>query len=233
MPAPAALPAATRVTSLVEVAHEYVLEKITKREFQDGERIVIEEIAEELGISRIPVREALARLHAEHVLEYERNKGYKVMPKADYRMLYEARLVIEPSAIRYGGHKVTAKQLEELRAINRKISRLRTGKRFKQYMEFLKLNDQFHLAVVRICQNRLITEAYETLSYGPQFARHTHARGIPDLENNALEHERIIEALQRQDIAAAVSAAERHIEAGLKRFESYWQQSGDGRPDRN
>jgi len=211
-----------RSTSLVDLAYEQLLEKITTGEYQDGDRIVIDDVAEKLGISRIPVREALARLHAEHLLEYQRNKGYKVVPKTDYKTLYEARLILEPSALRYCGHRISPTQVKELRTINRKISKLITGKRFKQYVDFLVLNDQFHLSIIKLCGNRLITEAYQILSYGPQFARHTHGRGIPDLENNVEEHERIIAALEAGDVEAAVAASETHIREGLRRFESYW-----------
>lgn len=211
---------AVRTSSLVEMAHDRILEGITNGSYADGDRVVIDDVAEQLGISRIPVREALARLHAEHLLEFERHKGYRVMPKADYATLYQARMVIEPSAICYCG-RITAAQIAELRSINKQISRLSTGKRFQQYVSFLLLNDRFHLAIVRLCSNRLITEAYKSLSYGPQFARHTHGRGIPDLENNVAEHEAIILALEAGDLKAASVAAARHIEAGLQRFESY------------
>ena len=220
---------AVRTASLVELAHDQILEKITNGGYQDGDRIVIDDVAEQLGISRIPVREALARLHAEHLLEYERNKGYRVTPKADYAMLFQARMVIEPSAIRYCGNRVTHARIAELRSINERISRLSTGKKFRQYVDFLQLNDRFHMAIVGLCDNRLITEAYKSLSYGPQFARHSHGRGIPDLEDNVAEHEAIIAALERRDLPAAVLAAERHIEAGLKRFEAYGAQKAVGR----
>ena len=211
-----------RSSSLAELAYEQLLEKITTGEYRDGDRIVIDDVAEQLGISRIPVREALARLNAEHLLEYQRNKGYTVIPKVEYNKLFEARLIIEPSAIRYCGNRVTDAHIKELKLINKKISRLVTGKRFKQFVDFLIMNDQFHLAIVRICDNRLITEAYKALSYGPQFARHTYERGIPDLETNVEEHERIINALENGDIDEAVRASEEHIKEGLRRFETYW-----------
>ncbi len=214
---------AVHSASLVDLAYEQLLEKITTGEYQDGDRIVIDDVAQQLKISRIPVREALVRLHAEHLLDYERNKGYKVVPKTDYRTLFDARLIIEPSALRYCGARVTSEQLRELRNINRKISKLVTGKRFKQYVDFLVMNDQFHLSIIKICNNRLITEAYEILSYGPQFARHTYGRGIPDLKTNVEEHDRIIDALEKGDVDEAVRASETHIREGLKRFETYWQ----------
>lgn len=211
-----------RSSSLAELAYAQLLEKITTGEFQDGDRIVIDDVAEQLGISRIPVREALARLNAEHLLEYQRNKGYTVIPKVEHEKLFEARLIIEPSAIRYCGNKVTEAHIKELKSINRKISKLITGKRFKQFVDFLILNDQFHLTIIKICDNRLITEAYNTLSYGPQFARHTYGRGIPDLKTNVEEHDRIIAALETGNISEAVKASEDHIKEGLSRFETYW-----------
>jgi DNA-binding GntR family transcriptional regulator len=216
---------AIRTPSLVELAHDQILEKITDGGYQDGDRIVIDDVAEQLGISRIPVREALARLHAEHLLEYERNKGYRVTPKADYAMLFHARLVIEPSAIRYCRGQVTPAQIAELRAINELISKLSTGKKFRQYVDFLRLNDRFHTAIVGLCGNRLIIEAYKSIGYGPQFARHSHGRGVPDLNDNVAEHEAIIDALEKRDPSTAAAAAARHIEAGLRRFETY----GSGR----
>lgn len=214
---------AVRATSLAELAYEQLLEKITTGEFQDGHRIVIDDVAEQLGISRIPVREALARLSAEHLLEYQKNKGYTVVPKVEHDKLFEARLIIEPSVIRYCGKNVTDTKIKQLRTINKKISKLVTGKRFKQYVDFLILNDQFHTAIIDISDNRLISEAYQGLSYGPQFARHTYGRGIPDLKTNVEEHERIIIALENRDIDEAVKASEEHIQEGLKRFETYWE----------
>ena len=84
--------------SLADLAYTQLLEGIASGHFKESDRIVIDTVAEELGMSRIPVREALARLHAQRLLEYERNKGYTVLPKDDYTVLFQARLIIEPSS---------------------------------------------------------------------------------------------------------------------------------------
>ena len=115
---------AVQTQSLVDLAYTQLLEGITSGHFNEQDRIVIDTVAEELGISRIPVREALARLHAQKLLSYERNKGYKVLPKDDYRVLFQARLVIEPSAIKFCNNEITDKDIHKLREINTKISKL-------------------------------------------------------------------------------------------------------------
>lgn len=209
---------AVQTQSLVELAHTQLLESITSGHFDENDRIVIDTVAEELGISRIPVREALARLHAQKLLEYERNKGYKVLPKEDYAVLFQARLIIEPSAIRYCSKEIKDKDIHKLREINHKISKLLQGKKSKQYMDFFVLNDQFHASIIALSGNRLISEAYENLSYGPQWARHAYGVGVPDLKENVLEHEAIIGALEQGDLEKAATLSGEHILNGLERF---------------
>jgi DNA-binding GntR family transcriptional regulator len=204
--------------SLVDLAYEQLLEQISRSEYREGDRIVIDTVAKQLGVSRIPVREALARLHAQHLLSYERNKGYRVSPKHDHSTLFEARLLIEPSAIRYFGHRATSEHITELRDINRRLRKLDIGKRFRRYIEFFQLNDAFHAVIVSICGNQLINEAYKNLSYGPQWARFAYGKGIPDLKIDVREHDDIIDALEKGDLARAEKVSEDHILNGLKRF---------------
>ncbi len=212
--------------SLADLAYTQLLEGIASGHFQEDDRIVIDTVAEELGMSRIPVREALARLHAQRLLEYERNKGYRVLPKDNHTVLFQARLIIEPSAIKYCNNEITDKDIHKLREINTKISKLLHGKKFKQYMDFFVLNDQFHASIISLCGNRLISDAYVNLSYGPKWARHAfRVGGVPDLKENISEHETIIDALERGDNIKAAALSEDHILNGLKRFQSYVQES--------
>lgn len=208
--------------SLVDLAYEQLLEQISGCEYLEGDRIVIDAVAKQLGVSRIPVREALARLHAQHLLSYERNKGYRVRPQPDHSALFEARLLIEPSAIRYFGHRATSEHIAELRNINSRLKKLDIGKSFKKYIEFFQLNDAFHAVIVSICDNQLINEAYKNLSYGPQWARFAYGKGIPDLKIDVREHEDIIGALEKGNLAKAEKFSEDHILNGLKRFNEFY-----------
>ena len=100
--------------SLVDLAHDELHRLITDGGLGDGERIVIDQFAKILGTSLIPVREALARLHAEGLVTFERNKGYRVALRPTHdqlRQLFEARLVIETSARRSQSSTATAERL--------------------------------------------------------------------------------------------------------------------------
>jgi DNA-binding GntR family transcriptional regulator len=216
---------AVQTQSLVDLAYTQLLEGISSGQFVEGDRIVIDSVAEEMNISRIPVREALARLHAQRLLQYERNKGYRVLPKNDPAILFQARLIIEPSAIEYCENIIEKSSISKLRELNKKIAKLNHSKKFEQYMDFFVLNDQFHASIIALCNNRLISEAYDNLSYGPQWARHAFNLGVQDLEENVAEHELIISDLENGDLTNAAAHSKEHILNGLERFRGY--QSND------
>lgn len=211
----------SRPISLSTFVYRTLLERIATGAFPAGGRIVIDQIAIELRVSLIPVREALARLNAEGLVEHQPNKGYRVTAAPatrDYRELYLARLVLEFGAIRQSGDTVSAPELQRLRDINAKIAALKPSKTFRGFSRFVELNDQFHAELVALSQNKTLMELYQKLAYGSRVARGLQGRGIPDLRENVREHEAIIRALENHDKAAAAAAVERHIRAGMDRF---------------
>jgi len=211
----------SRPISLSTFVHQTLLERIATGAFAAGDRIVIDQIASELHVSLIPVREALARLNAEGLVEHHLNRGYRVTAAPatkDYRELFLARLVLEFGAIRQSGENLAESELQRLRDINAQIAALKPSKTFRGYRRFVELNDQFHTELVALSGNKTLTDLYQKLAYGSRVARDLQGRGIPDLRENVREHEVIINALQKHDIAGAATAVERHIRAGMERF---------------
>lgn len=211
------------------MAYEELLRNIENDKFSEGERLVIDDLARKFGTSLIPIREALARLNAQHLVEYEKNKGYRVSPKPqleDYRALFEARLIIEYSAIKFAGELVTDAHIRELRKINDRIEKLHLGTTYETFKDFVILNDKFHQILVSICGNDLIEQAYKGLAYGVQVSRGLIGRGVTDLKENVQEHSLIIAALAANDIQAAKLAVKNHILRGSERFTSHLR-SGD------
>ena len=118
-------------TTLVDQAYEQLLERIASGQIAEGEKLVIDHIAKEFGVSLIPVREALARLLAENVVEYSRNKGYRVSPRPsakEHSDIFTMRSILEAGAVRHGFQNVTAEKVEQLRGINAQIGALRRRK---------------------------------------------------------------------------------------------------------
>jgi DNA-binding GntR family transcriptional regulator len=208
--------------SLVDLAHDELHRLITDGELADGERIVIDQFAKILGTSLIPVREALARLHAEGLVTFERNKGYRVALRPTHdqlRQLFEARLVIEMGAVELAIERCDRAALDHLKAINRLIASGSYGTTFQAFRDFVTLNERFHVELVALADNPPLSEAYRRLGYHQQITRPTYGRGPGDVQRFVREHEDIIGALEAGDPAAARKAVSQHIASGFERFQ--------------
>src|SRR5437764_7946604 len=102
------------IASVVDQVYLAIRERITNGSLPRGGRVHQEDLAEELGVSRTPVREALRRLAAEGLVEMRTNRGARVadVDPGGMRRAYEARLVVEPGAARLAAWR----QPEEARA---------------------------------------------------------------------------------------------------------------------
>ena len=95
-----------------------IRERISSGSLPRGARVHQEDLAEELGVSRTPVREALRRLAAEGLVEMRTNRGARVadVDQVGMRVSYEARTVIEPGAARLAAARRVPEPLARMRA---------------------------------------------------------------------------------------------------------------------
>ena len=208
--------------SLVDFAHDELHRLITDGELAEGDRIVIDRFARDHGTSLIPVREALARLHAEGLVTFERNKGYRVAPRPtieELGRLFEAGLVIELGAAELALGRCSPEALQDLKAINRLIAKGSYGTTYQGFREFVTLNERFHVELVALADNPPLAEAYRRLGYHQKITRPTYGRGPGDVKRFVREHDAIIRALETGDRAALRHAVGAHIASGLERFQ--------------
>jgi DNA-binding GntR family transcriptional regulator len=213
--------AVLRARSLVDLAHEEIHKRITNGVLKQGDRLVIDAIAREFGTSLIPVREALARLHAERLLSFEANKGYRVAAPPDemeLRHLFDARLILEVGALETAFPLIDAALIGELRQINEQMRAGKYGKNFEGYAAFVQLNAMFHEQVVGLSGNPFIIDAYRQLAYHQRIMQTLHGRGVPDLGKLVAEHDAIIDALEKGSCATARGAIRQHILDGWRRL---------------
>jgi DNA-binding GntR family transcriptional regulator len=210
----------TSVGSLVDFAHDELHRLITDGELAEGDRIVIDRFAKQFGTSLIPIREALARLHAEGLATFERNKGYRVAARptmAELQRLFEARLVIEVGAAELALKLSSRVFLDDLKAINRLIAKGSYGTTFQGFREFVTLNERFHVELVALANNPLLDEAYQRLGYHQKITRATYGHGPGDIKRIVREHNDIIDALAEGEPDALRRAVTGHITSGLDR----------------
>lgn len=211
--------------SLVDVAHDELHRLITDGDLGEGERIVIDRFARDLKTSLIPIREALARLHAEGLVTFERNKGYRVALRPtleELQRLFEARLVIEMGAAELALERASPKALKDLKALNQRIAKVSYGTTFQGFRDFVVLNERFHVALVDLADNPPLSDAYRRLGYHQKITRPTYGRGPGDVKRFVREHDEIIHALETRDLPALRRAVSAHIASGVERFQQDW-----------
>ncbi len=217
---------AIKKQSLADKAYQKLLRRILSGKIAEGERIVIDRVAKEFAISLIPVREALARLNAQGMVEYVANKGYQVISaptKSDYDQLFAARLSMEYGAMHIGFANVDDKFVAKLEEINNGLKEINDSDPSQVFDQFVKLNDAFHIAIVSLGSSQPLKDAYDKLGCGPQIGRRMYHTGVPDLSINISEHDDIISALKIRDQEAALAALDNHNHGGLVRFKSNFE----------
>ena len=178
-------------------------------ELKPDERINESELAETLGASRTPLREALNRLVAEGLLTYQPRKGFfcrPLQPKAIFD-LYEARLAIEKEAVRLACERADRADLEQLRA---SLETVRPGKRQHEVKDLVEFDERFHLAIARLSDNDELVRVLENINARIRFVRWI------DMEDRRQmtygEHHAIVEAIGEGDADEAVGLMAGHVE---------------------
>ena len=146
--------------SKAELAYRYLLERIESGEFAPGHRLVLGQIAKELGCSVVPVREAIRGLEAQNYVTYERNVGAQVaLLDADlYHHTVETLAVVEGVGTALAQPHVDAELLAEARAIN---AQMRQALEHFDPTTFTQLNQRFHEVLTRRCPNPHLLDLIE------------------------------------------------------------------------
>ena len=193
-----------------------IRERITSGSLPRGARVHQEDLAEELGVSRTPVREALRRLAAEGLVEMRTNRGARVadIDQGGMRGAYDARLVVEPGAARLAAGRRLPGPLARMRAaVAAQRRSLRSVERS------FEANREFHLALVAASGNDYLLQLVERL-WVARIGATIYERQVETQERMVLdvrEHEQILEAIDAGDGRRAESLTRRHLADAMKR----------------
>ena len=200
-----------RIESVVDRVYAVVRRRILDGDLRRGARLRQEALAEELGVSRTPLREALRRLAAEGFVEFHPNRGAQVvsMTAEDVRKAYEARMVVEPGAARLAAIRRPAAEVTVMwEAID---AERESAGRASSY----SASRTFHLALVRASENEHLIRMAEGL-WVPGIAQaifEKQADAGDLITTDLAEHEGIVRAIEAGDVELAGVLARRHIAA--------------------
>jgi GntR family transcriptional regulator, vanillate catabolism transcriptional regulator len=172
-----------------------------------GERIVPEQLAREMGVSRTPLLSALKRLSQERLITWRSRRGVFVrrLSKRELAMVFEVREVLEGLAARRAAALITPQQLQLLRGLFAGIDTTDTPANRRAY---LSQDYLFHAGILEIAGSSPLTEATHSVSI---LVLAFGAGLIKSIDDGLAEHAAIFEALEQRDPEAAEAAMRAHI----------------------
>lgn len=182
-----------------------------------GERMMETKLAEELGVSRTPVREAIRKLELEGLVVMLPRKGAYVadISSRDLVELFEVRGALESLAAGLAAERITAEELEQLEQILHRISFYVETKDLEKLIE---ADTEFHDVLYTASRNRKLSSIIAAMREQIQRFR-TNSLAKPGRMREALiEHKKIVEAISQRDVALAQKLAVRHIENAEERL---------------
>ncbi len=199
--------------TLSDQVFEIVREWIVTGILPDNAPIRQDALAAELGVSKIPLREALGRLEQQGLLVSQANRGFSVRPMSaqEAEEIYELRLSIEPFAAARASLHATDSDREKAIAAFRALDEAA----HTNLAEVVVRNRQFHVALVRPGERRLTTELVERLVIIAERYAITHLEPAGGDARAHLEHRDLIDAWMARDRPALETLLHRHLEATL------------------
>jgi DNA-binding GntR family transcriptional regulator len=199
--------------ALYEEVAELLRQRIFNRELAPGSWIDEMKLAEEYGISRTPLREALKVLAAEGLVTMKVRRGAYVteVSEKDLADVYHLLSLLESDAAGVVAQRATDAQIAELQSLHKQLEAA-AGNREK----FFAANERFHMRLLEIAGNRWRDQMVADLRKVMKLNRHNSLLKSGRVKESMLEHRAIMEALGRRDAKAAVKKMQEHFRNGLE-----------------
>lgn len=197
-------------SSLAEQVYEEIQNNILNGDLAPGDPLPEIRLSEELGVSRTPVREAIAKLEMEGLVKTIPNRGALVVgiSEKDIDDIYIIRMLVEGLAAKWAAQDITADQLEELRSIV-ELQEFYVEK--GEPLQICQLDSRFHKLLYQASGSHVLKQVLSTLHHYIQRARELSVekpeRAVPSVG----EHRSILEAIERHDGALAEKLTSEHI----------------------
>ncbi|MGX5844937.1 GntR family transcriptional regulator [Mesorhizobium sp. ArgA1] len=192
-----------------------VRQKILSGAFDPGTRIVEPQLAQQLGVSRGPIREALQRLVQEGILTNSPNKGVCVVTLGlgDFRDIFSARRMVEKEAAR---HLFVSKDTRTIAAMRAIVDRMSVSASRLDQSGVIDRDLEFHTVMVRGMGSARIDRMFSTLAAETYLCLKNLVSCYSNLNDLVLEHQEIIRRITGDDLPVLLSLIDDHFDSGLK-----------------
>lgn len=214
----------SRPSTAQEAVLREVRQAIMTRRLKPGQWIRQLDIASQLGVSSVPIREALSTLEAEGQVVHERHRGYKVVELSSEQLeeIYLARRLLESEATRRAVPKVDA---ELARLLDDSVAQMEHLAAIDDILRYSEANRDFHFLLFEraglprifnmikvLWQN---SEAYRSLIADPTWYKWAHE-----------DHRKVLKACKARDVAGAIAAQDEHRQNALTKIIDHLRVSG-------
>ena len=198
--------------ALYEEVAELLRQRIFNRELAPGSWIDELKLAEEYGISRTPLREALKVLATEGLVTMKVRRGAYVteVSDSDLANVYHLLALLESDAAEVVATKATDAQIRELQSLHNELE-----KAVKNRERFFEINEAFHMRLLEIANNRWRDQMVADLRKVMKLNRHNSLLKSGRIEESLLEHRAIMGALVARDAAETAQRMREHFKSGL------------------
>jgi len=196
---------------LREIVFESLREAIINGHLRPGERMMEIQLAEEMGVSRTPVREAIRKLELEGFVVMIPRKGAYVagISLKDIADVFEIRAALEGLAAALAAERMTEAELEQLeRILVKKAESIEAG----NLEGLVDADTEFHELLYKSSRNGRLGQIINHLREQIQRFRATSLSNPKRMRESLEEHKKIVEALSERNIALAQASAQDHIE---------------------
>lgn len=196
---------------LRDVVFNTLRQAILRGELKPGERLMEIQLANKLGVSRTPIREAIRKLELEGLVLMIPRRGAEVaeITEKSLRDVLEVRGALEELAVKLACQKITDEQIAELRAVEKEFEQALNSGDVTVYAE---ADVKFHDVIYHATDNQRLIQLLFNLReqmyrYRVEYLKREEAHGTL-----LMEHKKIIETIANRDMDAAVDAVCQHID---------------------
>jgi len=209
--------------------HEEVTNRIrdliVESQLAPGERIQEMQLAQQLGVSRTPIREALKVLTSEGLVELLPLRGaiVRVFTDKDARDMLDVIALLEA----FAGERACQADPARIEEVIDMHRRMRVLYEKRQRLEYFVLNQQIHEALIALTDNDTLSQTHGALSKRMRSLRYSGNSGAENWAAAMAEHEEMIVALERRDGPALSRAMREHIQNTWPRIRAATQSTPD------
>jgi DNA-binding GntR family transcriptional regulator len=191
--------------------------RIIESKIKPGERLTESDVANLLGVSRTPLREAFFQLHAEGFVKFTPRKGAIVsdISLTDAEETYVIKTALEALAARLAVRNVTQSFIDKLTDINQRLNE-QIQKEKKDIKRIFDLNHKFHQMIIEASGNRKLSDMLLLVRQQTQRYNYIYLSLLSRLEDSIAEHSNIINALKDKDADSVEELVKKHSEGAQK-----------------